>query len=213
MAHHKYLLYVCMYVCILPLNFLGTNKSSPGAPIQTLYLSMQGSQGERGGQLNACYTLSSLSSLLALYSDCLRRESNFLASMRQVTALCVRILLHCMRVRLRNGYTQAYAQILQHTHMHKAVTGRVEAKKLLFRRRQSNYSICLLTRDFHTCLYHGEGEVPRERFVHVLPCPVKLSSICLMTRHFYLCLYHGKGEVPGERFKHILPCQVCPAFC
>ena len=30
-------------------------------------------------------------------------------------------LLHCMRVRLRNGYTQAYAQIMQHTHMHKAV--------------------------------------------------------------------------------------------
>ena len=48
-------------------------------------------------------------------------------------------LLHCMRVRLHNGYTQAYAQIMQHTHMHKAVTGRVEAKKLLSRRRQSNY--------------------------------------------------------------------------
>ena len=44
-----------------------------------------------------------------------------------------------MRVRLRNGYTQAYAQIMQHTHMHKAVTGRVEAKKLLSRRRQSTY--------------------------------------------------------------------------
>ena len=31
-------------------------------------------------------------------------------------------LLHCMRVRLRNDYTQAYAQIMQHTHTHKAVT-------------------------------------------------------------------------------------------
>ena len=48
-------------------------------------------------------------------------------------------LLHCMRVRLRNGYTQAYEQIMQHRHTHKAVTGRVEAKKLLSRRRQSNY--------------------------------------------------------------------------
>ena len=37
-------------------------------------------------------------------------------------------LLHCMRVRLRNGYMQAYTQIMQHTHMHKAVTGRVEAR-------------------------------------------------------------------------------------
>ena len=44
-----------------------------------------------------------------------------------------------MRVWLRNGYTQAYAQIMQHTHTHKAVTGRVEAKKLLSLRRQSNY--------------------------------------------------------------------------
>ena len=44
-----------------------------------------------------------------------------------------------MRVRLRNGYKQAYAQIMQHTHTHKAVTGHVEAKKLLSRQRQSNY--------------------------------------------------------------------------
>ena len=38
------------------------------------------------------------------------------------------------------AYTQAYAQIMQHTHTHKAVTGRVEAKKLLSRWRQSKYS-------------------------------------------------------------------------
>ena len=53
-------------------------------------------------------------------------------------------LLHCMRVRLRNGYTRAYAQIMQHTHTHKEVTGRVEAKKLLSRWRQSNYSNMLV---------------------------------------------------------------------
>ena len=47
----------------------------------------------------------------------------------------VRVLLHCMRVRLRNGYTRVYAQIMQHTHMHNAVTRRVEAKKLLSRRK------------------------------------------------------------------------------
>ena len=46
-----------------------------------------------------------------------------------------------MRVQLRNGYTQAYAQIMQHTHTHTAVTGRIEAKKLLSRRRQSNYRV------------------------------------------------------------------------
>ena len=68
---------------------------------------------------------------LFLYSDCFRRESNFLATTRPVTAFCVCVLLHCMRVRLRNGYTRTYAQIMQHTHMHKAVTGCVEVKKLL----------------------------------------------------------------------------------
>ena len=74
-----------------------------------------------------------------LYSDCLRQESNVLASTRRHCLVCA-CLLHCMRVRLRNGYTQAYAQIMQHTHTHKTVTGCVEAKKLLSHRRQSNYS-------------------------------------------------------------------------
>ena len=50
-----------------------------------------------------------------------------------------------MRMQLRNGYTQAYVQIMQHTHTHKTVTGRVEAKKLLSRRRQSYYSITCCT--------------------------------------------------------------------
>ena len=49
-------------------------------------------------------------------------------------------LLHCMHAQLRNGYTQAYAQIMQHMHTHKAVTRHVEAKKLLSHRRQSTYS-------------------------------------------------------------------------
>ena len=88
-------------------------------------------------QIASKYFLMSLSILLC--SDCLRRESNILALTHPVTALCVCVLLHCMRVRLCNGYTRAYAQIMQHTHTHKAVTGRAEAKKLFSRRRQSNY--------------------------------------------------------------------------
>ena len=50
-------------------------------------------------------------------------------------------LLHCMRVWLCNGYAQTYVQIMQHRHTHKAVTRRIEAKNLLSRRRQSNYSL------------------------------------------------------------------------
>ena len=48
-------------------------------------------------------------------------------------------LLHFMRVRLHDGYTQALFTNKQHTHTHKAVIGRVEAKQLLSRQRLSDY--------------------------------------------------------------------------
>ena len=73
-----------------------------------------------------------------LYSDCLRQESNFLASMRPGHCLVRACLLHCMRVRLHNGYTQAYVEIMQHMHTHKAVTGHVEGKKVTLLSKQSN---------------------------------------------------------------------------
>ena len=47
-----------------------------------------------------------------------------------------------MRVRLHNGYMQAYVQKMKYTHMLKVVTGRVETK-LLSRRRQSDYRVLL----------------------------------------------------------------------
>ena len=59
-------------------------------------------------------------------------------------------LLHCMRVRLCNGYTWTYVQIMQHSHMHKTVTGCVEAKKLLSRRRQLNYTLLFFCLFSHT---------------------------------------------------------------
>ena len=82
----------------------------------------------------------SLETYLRLYCDCLWWESNFFGFNAPVHCLVLVRLLHCMRVRLRNGYTRAYMQIMQHTHMHKVVAGRTEAKKLLSRRRQSKYS-------------------------------------------------------------------------
>ena len=36
--------------------------------------------------------------------------------------------------------TRSHTHTMQQTHTHKAVTGRVETKKLLSRRRQSDYS-------------------------------------------------------------------------
>ena len=70
------------------------------------------------------------------------RVTFWLQRARSLPCACAFAVLYayCMRVRLHNGYTQAYEQIMQHTDKHKAVTGRVEAKKLLSRRRQSNYS-------------------------------------------------------------------------
>ena len=115
-------------------------------------------------------SISSKSHQNQLYSDCLRRESNFLASTRR-SLPCACALLHCVRVQLHNGYKQAYAQIMQHRHTHKAVTGRVEAKKLLSRRRQSNYKSPLsssgqfqrdLTADLH--MYAYGALMPRNVF-------------------------------------------------
>ena len=50
-------------------------------------------------------------------------------------------LLHCMRVRLRNGYTRAALANMQHMHTQKAVTGRIDSKKLLSHRRQSDFRV------------------------------------------------------------------------
>ena len=61
------------------------------------------------------------------YSGCLQWESNCLVSTRPITALCV-CLLHCIRVHLHYGYMWVYVQIMQHTHMHKAVTGALKPK-------------------------------------------------------------------------------------
>ena len=78
-----------------------------------------------------------------VYSDCLRRESNFWTLTHRVTALyvctscCSVCVCDCVMV---IHITQAYVQIMQHTHTHKAVTGRIEAKKLLSRQRQSKYN-------------------------------------------------------------------------
>ena len=91
-----------------------------------------------------------------VYSDCLRRESNFFGFNVPGHCLVHKSLLHCMPVRLLNGYMRAYAQIMQHMHTHKAVTGCVEAKKLLSHWRQSNYTChqcSLFDPVFFTCSY------------------------------------------------------------
>ena len=77
--------------------------------------------------------------VLWIYSDCLRPENN-LWSTHRVTALCVRVCCIVCVCDWVMVYTQAYVQIKQHTHTHKVVTGRVEAKKLLSHQRKSNYS-------------------------------------------------------------------------
>ena len=66
---------------------------------------------------------------------------NFLATTCPVTALCMCVccivcVCDCVMV-----IHQPHAQILLHMHRHKTVTGRVEAKKLLSRQRQTDYSL------------------------------------------------------------------------
>ena len=53
--------------------------------------------------------------------------------------VCVRMLKY-LRVGSRITITQSHTHTMQQTHTHRAVTGRVEAKKLLSRQRQSEYS-------------------------------------------------------------------------
>ena len=68
--------------------------------------------------------------LVWLNSDCLWRESNFFGFNVPGHCLVCAYLLHCMHVWLPKAYTPVYAQIMQHTHTHKAVTGCAEAKKV-----------------------------------------------------------------------------------
>ena len=65
------------------------------------------------------------------------RESNFFC-VRSLPCACGFVAL--LRVGSRITITQSHTHAMQQTHKHKAVTGHVEAKKLLSRRRQSEYS-------------------------------------------------------------------------
>ena len=57
-------------------------------------------------------------------------------------------MLHYLHVGLRITITQSHTHSMQQTHTLKVVTQRVEAKKLLSRRRQSNYR-CLHLKFLH----------------------------------------------------------------
>ena len=71
-------------------------------------------------------------------SDWVWRESNFLATTRPATALCVCVCSIICAWGSRIAITQSHTHTLQQTHTHKAETGRVVVKKLLSRRRQSD---------------------------------------------------------------------------
>ena len=61
----------------------------------------------------------------------------------RMTAYRIAQTLYCLCVHLRNGYTQANAQIKQHTHMHKAMDVRVKPKS--YSLVKGNQTIGLLT--------------------------------------------------------------------
>ena len=65
--------------------------------------------------------------------------------LQRVPSLLWRVrMLHYLRVGSRITITQSHTHTMQQTHTHKAVTGRVETKKLLSRQRQSDYSVICL---------------------------------------------------------------------
>ena len=112
-----------------------------------------------------------------LYSDCLRRESNFLASTRPITALCE---LVCCIVCVCD-YVKV--MIMQHAHTHKAVTERVEAKKLLSRQRQSNYSFI-----YETCSDKMSNTLPVDQRRYG---SLNISEIIRKLRHFERNFWFG----------------------
>ena len=79
---------------------------------------------------------------VALYSNCLWQKSKFLASTCLVTTLCI---CNCCIVWVCDCViviSKPMCKIMQYTHMHKAVTRWVEARKVLSHWRQSEYSVC-----------------------------------------------------------------------
>ena len=59
-------------------------------------------------------------------------------------------MLHYLRVGSCITFTQSHTHTMQQTRTHKAVTGRIEAKKLLSSRRQSEYSHMTYLYNLHT---------------------------------------------------------------
>ena len=66
-------------------------------------------------------------------------------------------MLHYLHIGLRITITQSHTHTMQQTHTHKAVTRRVEAKKLLSRQRQSEYSATIV---FSNKQYLKRGRQP-----------------------------------------------------
>ena len=95
------------------------------------------------------------------------RGSNFLASTCPVQpCACAFVALYLCA--LHNGYTQAYWKIMQHTHMHKAVTRCIEVKRLLSHRRQLEY-ICGVGFWWKICHLGYVQNMAWPCFVHTLP--------------------------------------------
>ena len=66
----------------------------------------------------------------------------WLQHIRFLPCACTYVALFARRLAY-NHYAIAHTHTMQQMHMHKAVTGRIEVKKLLSRRRQSEYSVFL----------------------------------------------------------------------
>ena len=86
-----------------------------------------------------------------LQSGCLWQDSHFLASTQQVTALCMCVcfivcVCDCIMV-----IHKPHMQIMQHMHVHKAVNGGVEAKKLPSRQRHPIVCSCFLQKQCIFC--------------------------------------------------------------
>ena len=129
-------------------------------------------------------------------------------------------MLHYLRVGLRITITQSHTHTMQQTRTHKAVTRRIEAKKLLSHRRQSEYSIQLPSKGGerikyllkHTCRCNSDHKSTKCLIASLIS--KSIPNLCLTDRK------QSPGSLNGLLYKHqdlsswvIGSCKGGPCHC
>ena len=123
--------------------------------------------------------------------------------------------MHYLCVGLRKTIMQSHTHTMQQTHTHKAVTGSIEAKKLLSHQRQSRSIIH--HRKMKTCMFHLKCICPwvyipgvlNQGFQHCIMEGHNQTIKCTLKSQIHLFLYVSFFKF-FEVFKHQSPLLQAP---